>query len=159
MQHVIKLLIPAHNATGTTGPILAMQKAADFGTSYAWDLTVVAGMTKLGGVQLIVGGYIAVGHLTDTNAGFVITANLEDVDGTVMTPDVYELPAGAIMRDAIEAAGGLTAERLHDGLRFRFYLLVELLFALDNLFRPTSSTLDLNLGDTGVVQMLFQVST
>lgn len=40
-------------------------------------------------------------------------------------------------------AGRLTAERLHDGLLFRFYLLVELFFALDNLFRPTGGALDL----------------
>ncbi len=32
------------------------------------------------------------------------------VSGAVHSPDVYELPAGAIVRDAIQAAGGATGE-------------------------------------------------
>ncbi|MFQ5856219.1 MAG: helix-hairpin-helix domain-containing protein [Anaerolineae bacterium] len=32
------------------------------------------------------------------------------VSGAVNTPDVYELPAGSIVKDAIEAAGGTTSE-------------------------------------------------
>lgn len=36
--------------------------------------------------------------------------------GAVRAPDVYELPAGSIVRDAIEAAGGLTGSAAADSL-------------------------------------------
>jgi competence protein ComEA len=36
------------------------------------------------------------------------------LSGEVLHPDVYQLPAGAIMRDAIEAAGGLTGAAAAD---------------------------------------------
>ena len=36
------------------------------------------------------------------------------ISGQVSAPDVYELPAGAILRDAIDAAGGLTSEASAD---------------------------------------------
>jgi competence protein ComEA len=82
-------------------------------------------------VSLIVGGVI--GHFTQLrpNTPIVISTPLPDptplptstpapirvhVSGAVGQPDVYELPAGSIVKDAVEAAGGPTDSANLDGV-------------------------------------------
>lgn len=82
-------------------------------------------------VSLIVGGVI--GHFTQLqpNTPIVISTPLPNptslptstpapirvhVSGAVRQPDVYELPAGSIAKDAVEAAGGPTDNANLDGV-------------------------------------------
>ena len=82
-------------------------------------------------ISLVIGGVI--GHFTQLqpNTPIVISTPLPDptslpertlapirvhVSGAVRQPDVYELPAGCIVKDAVEAAGGPTDSADLDGV-------------------------------------------
>jgi competence protein ComEA len=82
-------------------------------------------------ISLVVGGVI--GHFTQLqpNTPIVISTPLPDptslpeptpapirvhVSGAVRQPDVYELPAGCIVKDALEAAGGPADDADLDGI-------------------------------------------
>jgi competence protein ComEA len=83
-------------------------------------------------ISLVVGG--AIGYFSphsQSNTPIVVSTPLPDptslpastpasirvhVSGAVRQPDVYELPAGSIVKDAVEAAGGPTGDANLDGV-------------------------------------------